>query len=139
MVFSRAKASGERIGEVLETEGGEGTGRTRHGRLQAGLSFAKCPSAIRAWKRRASSRVLFCQPERNGCHYGRDRLRKINAFQLIPRLYTADSGSIFIDGKPIGEFSACGLRREIGYVPQEVLLFSGTIRENIAWGGRMLH
>ncbi len=57
MVFSRAKASGERIGEVLETEGGEGTGQARHGRLQAGLSFAKCPSAIRAWKK---TRFITC-------------------------------------------------------------------------------
>lgn len=53
---------------------------------------------------------------------------------LIPRLYDADSGSIYIDGREIKSYSKNQLRNAIGYAPQDVFLFSDTIRENIAFG-----
>lgn len=59
---------------------------------------------------------------------------KSSLVQLIPRLYEEDSGRILIDGIQAGEYDPEALRRNIGYVPQEVLLFSGTVRDNIAWG-----
>jgi ABC-type multidrug transport system fused ATPase/permease subunit len=45
-----------------------------------------------------------------------------------------DSGGIFFDGKPATEFSLYGLRSQMAYVPQEVILFGGTIRDNISYG-----
>ncbi|MFT7822916.1 ABC transporter ATP-binding protein [Bacillus siamensis] len=135
MVFSRAKASGERIGEVLETEGGEGTGHDPAQALAGGIEFREVSFRYPDMEKDALHHVSFsASPKETVAIMGATGSGKSTLFQLIPRLYTADSGSIFIDGKPIGEFSAHGLRREIGYVPQEVLLFSGTIRENIAWG-----
>lgn len=59
---------------------------------------------------------------------------KTSLFQLIPRLYDALEGEVTIDGKNIKEMSLPSLRRQIGFVPQESRLFSGTIRENISWG-----
>ena len=59
---------------------------------------------------------------------------KSSLFQLIPRLYDPDKGTVYIDGLDIREMDEAHLRSHIGYVPQEVHLFSGTIRENIAWG-----
>lgn len=59
---------------------------------------------------------------------------KSSLFQLIPRLYEATTGEIFIDGKPINSYHLEHLRENIGFVPQEAHLFSGTIRENIGWG-----
>jgi ATP-binding cassette subfamily B protein len=59
---------------------------------------------------------------------------KTTLVSLIPRIADADSGSIFIDGRPIREYSLDTLRRQIGYVPQETFLFSATVRENIAFG-----
>ncbi|MEM3570246.1 MAG: ABC transporter ATP-binding protein [Thermoproteota archaeon] len=53
---------------------------------------------------------------------------------LIPRFYDPASGSILIDGVDIKKFKLSSLRRQIGIVPQDVFLFSGTIRENIAFG-----
>ncbi|MCU0317847.1 MAG: ABC transporter ATP-binding protein/permease [Amoebophilaceae bacterium] len=53
---------------------------------------------------------------------------------LICRLYDATAGSITIDGVPIQDYSIPYLRQQLGYVPQDVLLFSDTIRNNIAWG-----
>jgi len=53
---------------------------------------------------------------------------------LIPRLYDAPEGSLFVDGVPIREIPLQTLRRHIGFVPQETFLFSESIRENIKFG-----
>jgi ABC-type multidrug transport system fused ATPase/permease subunit len=53
---------------------------------------------------------------------------------LLLRFYPHDSGEIRIDGKPSDEYDLTALRSQMAYVPQEVILFGGTIRENIAYG-----
>jgi ATP-binding cassette subfamily B protein len=59
---------------------------------------------------------------------------KTTLVSLIPRIYDAAPGSVLIDGIPIREYPVEGLRRNIGFVPQETFLFSATVRENIALG-----
>jgi ATP-binding cassette subfamily B multidrug efflux pump len=53
---------------------------------------------------------------------------------LIARLWEAPPGTVLIDGRPIRDYPIAELRRAIGYVPQDVFLFSETIRENIGFG-----
>ncbi|MDQ4141373.1 MAG: ATP-binding cassette domain-containing protein, partial [Bacteroidota bacterium] len=53
---------------------------------------------------------------------------------LLMKFYNLKSGQICIDGQDINNLNLTELRRNIGIVPQEVLLFGGTIRENIAYG-----
>jgi len=53
---------------------------------------------------------------------------------LIPRLYEGYGGVIRIDGTDTREMDISRLRHAIGYVPQEVLLFTGSVSENITWG-----
>ena len=52
---------------------------------------------------------------------------------LLTRMYDSTSGEIYIDNKPIKKYDLFELRKSIGYVPQEVFLFSDTIRNNIAF------
>ncbi len=59
---------------------------------------------------------------------------KTTLVNLIPRVYDAPPGTVFIDGHPIRDFPIDFLRRNIGFVPQETFLFSDTVRENIAFG-----
>ncbi len=59
---------------------------------------------------------------------------KSSLINLVPRLYDAAPGEVLIDGQPIREIPLEVLRSGIGYVPQETLLFSETIAENIAFG-----
>jgi ATP-binding cassette, subfamily B, bacterial len=54
--------------------------------------------------------------------------------QLIMQMYQPDSGAIYFDGKPGNTFEKRQLRYNMSVVPQEVLLFGGTIKENIAYG-----
>jgi ABC-type multidrug transport system fused ATPase/permease subunit len=53
---------------------------------------------------------------------------------LVLRFYSADKGNILIDGKPIQDYDLSALRKQIAYVPQDVILFGGTIYENILYG-----
>ena len=53
---------------------------------------------------------------------------------LILRLMDPDEGEILLDAKPLKQYEKTALRNAIGYVPQDVLLFSETIGENIAFG-----
>lgn len=59
---------------------------------------------------------------------------KTSLFQLIPRLFQPDSGTIMIDDRDIQTLPLQELRRAVGFVSQDAYLFSGTIKENIAWG-----
>ena len=57
---------------------------------------------------------------------------KSTLMKLLPRLYQPQRGRIFIDNYDIGKVELSSLRRQIGIVPQDSLLFEGTVAENIA-------
>ncbi|GFR35863.1 ABC transporter ATP-binding protein [Thermobrachium celere] len=59
---------------------------------------------------------------------------KTTLCSLIPRFYDVDSGNIYIDDIDIKDIKLKSLRQNIGIVQQDVFLFAGTIRENIAYG-----
>jgi subfamily B ATP-binding cassette protein MsbA len=59
---------------------------------------------------------------------------KSTVFNLILRFYEPESGTILIDGQNITKVSRRSLRHQIAYVGQDIFLFRGTIRENIAFG-----
>ncbi|MFJ5487832.1 ABC transporter ATP-binding protein [Hansschlegelia beijingensis] len=59
---------------------------------------------------------------------------KTTLCSLLPRFYEVTSGRITIDGIDIRDMTLASLRRQIGVVQQDVFLFAGTIRENIAYG-----
>ncbi len=59
---------------------------------------------------------------------------KTTLINLVPRFYELQHGAILIDGRDIRQMNAVDLRAQIGIVPQEVMLFAGTIAENIRYG-----
>ncbi|UPL49981.1 ABC transporter ATP-binding protein [Hymenobacter sublimis] len=59
---------------------------------------------------------------------------KSTIVQLLMQFYELSGGSIVVDGRDIGQYDLTELRRHIGIVPQETMLFGGSIRENIAYG-----
>ena len=59
---------------------------------------------------------------------------KTTICNLLPRFYDASAGTIEIDGRDTRDFTLSSLRKQIGIVQQDVFLFAGTIRENIAYG-----
>jgi ATP-binding cassette subfamily B protein len=59
---------------------------------------------------------------------------KSTLVKLVARFYDPTEGRILVDGRPLPELDLGTYRRQLGYVPQEPFLFSGTIRDNIAYG-----
>ena len=59
---------------------------------------------------------------------------KSSIVKLILRFYSAREGEVLLDEVPVEEFSLVDLRHAIGFVSQDVYLFSGTVRENIVYG-----
>ena len=59
---------------------------------------------------------------------------KTTVINLIPRFYDANHGSVLVDGRDVKEYTQEALHNKIGYVSQTAQLFSGSIRENIAYG-----
>jgi subfamily B ATP-binding cassette protein MsbA len=74
---------------------------------------------------RQGETVAFVGP--NGCG-------KTTLLSLVPRLFDPDEGRVLVDGTDIARVRVRSLRRQIGVVTQEVILFKGTVRENIAYG-----
>jgi ABC transporter fused permease/ATP-binding protein len=77
---------------------------------------------------------LEIQPGQKVALVGHSGAGKSTFIQLLMRFYDVQAGDIKVDGKSISTFNLLDYRRHIGIVPQEVILFGGTIRENIAYG-----
>lgn len=134
--ISRATASSERIVEVLETEPEIKSPehvlveRIRKGQIEfEGVCFA-----YDGGERVLRDISFTVQPGETLAILGATGSGKSTLVSLIPRLYEAVEGRVLIDGIDVRNYALDGLRSSIGMVLQEAVLFSGTIRENIAFG-----
>ncbi|SFS36541.1 ABC transporter ATP-binding protein [Paenibacillus sp. 453mf] len=147
--LSRASASRHRISEVLDTDRtgfdsvqeGNGSGTTnisKEGNNSAvtqsvqyeQVSFSYPGSDLHvlekvSFEAKAGERIAIMGATGSG---------KTSLVQLLLRLYDPDEGMIRIDGNNIKQYPVDDLRGFIGYVPQEAVLFTGSVKENIAWG-----
>jgi ATP-binding cassette, subfamily B, multidrug efflux pump len=138
MVISRAKASAERVTEIFETQIDidEGKAESRSGAVDGGgIKFLDVSFRYPGTETPILKNLTFSiDPGESLAIIGATGSGKTSLFQLIPRLYDVESGSIEIDGQDLKDIPLNSLRNRIGYVPQEALLFSGTIKNNVAWG-----
>ncbi len=79
--------------------------------------------------------TLTIQPGEKVALLGRIGCGKTTLNKLILGLYQPTAGAVMIDGVDLRQFDPLQLRRQIGYVPQDISLFYGTLRENIIAGG----
>ncbi|MGN6740494.1 ATP-binding cassette domain-containing protein, partial [Dyella sp.] len=77
---------------------------------------------------------LHCAPGTVTALVGRSGSGKSSLVSLLPRFQEPSAGRIVLDGKDYREYTLASLRRQIGWVGQSVVLFDGTIAENIAYG-----
>lgn len=77
---------------------------------------------------------LVAEPGQTVAILGSTGAGKSTLVNLVPRFYDVSSGRILLDGVDIRELSQDSLLAQIGIVPQETVLFSGTVRENICYG-----
>jgi ATP-binding cassette, subfamily B, multidrug efflux pump len=138
MAFSRARASSKRIAEVLDvdidlsdSDLDNSSLLVKEGKIEFQNVTFQYPNA----KTPAIENMSFIvQPGQTIAVMGATGSGKSSLFQLIPRLYDVSEGKVLIDGIDVRDMKIENLRRKIGFVPQEALLFSGSIKENISWG-----
>lgn len=103
--------------------------------LQGEVQFDEVSFSYPASDIRVLQEISFeARPRQRIAIMGATGSGKSSLVQLIPRLHEATGGAIRIDGRDIRQMEPEQLRGAIGYVPQEVMLFSGSVRDNIAWG-----
>lgn len=138
MTFSRASASAKRVVDVLQAEEDDVSPRCmeRSSRVQKGkITFDSVSFRYPGTKRKVLHNISFeVEPGERLAVLGATGSGKSSLFQLIPRLYEIDEGMICIDDVDIRTMPPESLREQIGYVSQQALLFTGTVKKNIAWG-----
>lgn len=143
--FSRARASAQRISETLLTDNGEtggdastttwATDPTRDAVRKGSVEFEKVTFHYPNSESSVLEDITFqAKPGDTIAIMGATGAGKSSLIQLILRLYEEDKGVVRIDGRDARDWDIIHLHGMIGYVPQEVLLFTGSIRDNIAWG-----
>ena len=134
-IVQRAAASQTRINEFLDEQNNiistEDAKDEIHGTIEMkDLSFVYPDSGVKAL-----DQVSFSiQSGQTLGIIGTTGSGKSTIANLLMRMYDPAKGQILIDGKPIESFDISHLRKNIGYVPQDVFLFSDTIGNNIAFG-----
>lgn len=134
-LLQRAEASQKRINEFLKTKNTiiseKEIVRDVQGKIEFNnVSFTYPDTGIKALKN-----VSFVvNPGESLAIIGTTGSGKSTISSLISRLYDAREGEVRIDDIPIDHYNLHSLRTQIGYVPQEVFLFSDTIYNNIAFG-----
>jgi ATP-binding cassette subfamily B protein len=78
--------------------------------------------------------TLTIRPRESVALVGETGAGKSTVMKLIARFYDPTGGSVLVDGHDLRDVDTGAFRRQLGYVPQEAFLFSGTIRDNIAYG-----
>jgi ATP-binding cassette subfamily B multidrug efflux pump len=137
-VFQAAMVSSERIFELLDTEPAvpEPSAPAGLGRLRGEVEFDHVWFAYKDEEFVIRDLSFKIAPGEKVAIVGATGAGKSSIANLMTRFYEFQRGSIKVDGRDIRSIEGKDLRRQIGLVLQDVFLFSGTVRENIAFGSR---
>ncbi len=140
VTFTKASASAARVNEVLETEPSvrEPEGKTAEAKEgEPRIEFRNVSFSYTGREPYVLEDLNFSiAPGETVGIIGGTGSGKSTLIQLIPRFYDTIKGEILVDGVNVKEYGFRTLRGKIGMVPQEAVLFSGTIETNLRWGCR---
>ena len=138
VAFSRAKASSERMEEVLLADEDleiHNSGELQTRRLEGDLRFENVSFNYPGKPEPILDNVSFhVSPGEKLAIMGATGSGKSTLLNLIPRIFEATEGNVFVSGKEVNEWPLKDLRDTIGLVPQQSILFTGSILENLSWG-----
>jgi ATP-binding cassette subfamily B protein len=137
MILPRATVSANRINEVLDTEltiqdGTQTEGKKdKRGEIEFKNVSFRYPDAEGC----VLNNISFTAKEGETVAFiGATGCGKSTVVNLIPRFYDTTEGEVLVDGVNVRNYTQKALRNKIGYVSQKAMLFSGTIRSNVAYG-----
>jgi len=134
-IMQRAAGSQKRINEFMNTApeivSGTENGMTLSGSVEfRNVSFTYPDTGVEALKN-VSFKIT---PGQKFAIIGRTGSGKTTIADLLVRMYDVSKGEILLDGIPIHKLSLPLVRKQIGYVPQDVFLFSDTVENNVGFG-----
>lgn len=137
--YARAKASAERMAEVLSTENEvedvSFSEEISQGKHYGELTFEHVSFTYPGGEVPVLSDVNFqVKSGEKLAIMGATGAGKSTLLQLIPRFYEVTEGRILVEGQDVQQWDLQELREVIGYVPQQSLLFTGSIADNVRWG-----
>jgi ATP-binding cassette subfamily B multidrug efflux pump len=135
--LSRAGTSAERIFELLDTavDVTDRPGATALEHVSGGVELRDVRFRYAGGEREILQGVSFTvAPGQLVAILGTTGSGKSTIINLVPRFYDVTGGAVLVDGRDVREVTLSSLRSQIGVVLQEALLFSGTVRDNIAYG-----
>ncbi|WP_026898742.1 ABC transporter ATP-binding protein [Daejeonella oryzae] len=134
-LIQRAAASQKRINEFLNTQPEVVSKSDNPEKIIGGIEFKNVSFTYPDTGIKAIQNISFkVQPGEFVAIIGRTGSGKSTIANLLLRMYDIDSGEITVDGKELNSLNLSSYRSQVGFVPQEVFLFSETIRNNIAFG-----
>jgi ATP-binding cassette subfamily B multidrug efflux pump len=136
-MISRAAASGRRIFEILDaqSEVTDRPGAVPLAAIRGRVAFEDVTFRYIGGEQDTLNHVSFvAEPGETVAILGATGAGKSTIINLIPRFYDVTGGRVAIDGTDVRDVTLESLRSQIGIVLQETVLFSGTIRDNIAYG-----
>ena len=133
--IQKGLAAAASIFALLDESPENDTGTFEKDRVQGRVEFRHVSFRYQAGQEPVLSDLNFlCEPGQTVAIVGRSGSGKSTLVNLLPRFYELDEGEILIDLVPHHEFRLANLRHQIALVSQQVVLFNGTIRENVAYG-----
>jgi len=143
VAFSRAKASAERMEEVLHANEDleiHKTGENDFRPLEGDLRFENVSFSYPGKPEPILDNVSFhVAPGEKLAIMGATGSGKSTLLNLIPRMFETTEGKVFVSGKEVNDWPLKELRDTIGLVPQQSILFTGSIMENLSWGDTDAH
>ncbi len=135
-VTSKASVGAERIADIMgvSSEVNNRQGSREVSQLKGEIEFRDVSFEYQSGQSVLSRINLRIAPGEKIAIVGATGAGKSTLISLVPRLYDPSSGTVSIDAEDIRNYSVQSLRAQISLVLQDSLLFSGTIRENIAFG-----
>ena len=136
MMVPRASISAKRINEVLEEnetiKDGVFSGDTEEtGTVEFKNVSFKYPDADEYLLKNISFKV---NKGETIAFIGSTGSGKSTLINLVPRFYDATDGEILVDGVNVREYTQEALHNKMGYIPQKAVMFTGTVKENVAYG-----
>lgn len=138
ILLPRAVVAMRRVSEVLSTQPSivdlEGKENPEGIRLKGEIEFRDVAYNYGGSENAVEHISFTASPGETVAIIGPTGSGKSTVINLIPRLADASEGSVLIDGRDVREYNVDDLRRNIGFVPQKNILFSGTIASNLRMG-----